>query len=376
MALARRWLPALVLVPIVIGACVAGLRWDTTAPVVRRDDRWYPATERYAGSEACAGCHDALLQEHAKSAHARTVRRLGRGKGRVSNPGGPGVKDPLTGALYRVEARGDRDQIVLNAGDRSAAADLEWEFGSGNHAHGYLARLEDGSYVDCRLNWYRQPGKWDFASGQDKPTRTLLESPLGRPINQGQLNRCFSCHATALRASQRIQPGVTQEEIKLVPDRSVAGVQCEGCHGPRAAHVAAFRDRKPTPRPPQLSAKEINTLCAECHSRSDLDPNHAVVSRFQPWGLERSRCYQASSGRLSCLTCHDPHADAVTDPGYYNTRCLSCHSPAAVAKKEARATCKAGQKDRCVSCHMPRDDEGMLHVTFTDHRIRVVRGAE
>jgi hypothetical protein len=352
---------------------MALLRRDTTVPVVRREERWYPAEGRYAGTKACAGCHDALLEQQQATAHAATARRLGKGKARVKHVGGPGVKDPLTGATYQVEAKGDRDRVVLRSAGLEAAADLEWEFGSGRHAHGYLARMEDGTYIDCRLNWYKETGEWYFASGQDKPTRTLVDHPLGRPVAKGELNRCFSCHNTELRAKPGLVPGSSQDGLEIVPDRSTPGVQCEGCHGPRAEHVEAFRNKKPTPRPPKMTAAEINTLCGKCHSRSDLDPNHAILARFQPWGLERSRCFQASAGRMSCLTCHDPHGDAVTEPSYYNARCVSCHSPEAVARKEALTTCKAKQTSRCISCHMPRDSKSMLHITFTDHRIRVVR---
>jgi len=350
--------------------CVLALRHDPTVPVVRRDDLWYPAGDRYAGTQSCVRCHGALVDQQKVTAHATTVRRLTKGKG-VVHPGGPGVRDPQTGAIYRVEPRKGKDSVVLRSGPLEAAASLEWEFGSGRHAQGYIARMEDGGFVDCRLNWYHETNGWYFASGQDKPTRTLLDHPLGRPLSKGEINRCFSCHSTELRAEGEVRAGLTHDQIQVNPDRSVVGVLCEGCHGPRAAHVAAFEQRKPTPRPAKMTAIQINELCGQCHSRSDLNPVTAIVARFQPWSLERSRCFQASQGRLSCLTCHDPHGNAESSPTYYNARCLSCHSREAVTQQKAAHSCPVNKTDNCISCHMPRDSTSMLHITFTDHRIRV-----
>lgn len=367
---AARWLVGGGAVLLVVALCVAALRRDSTVPVVRRDDRWYPAEGRYAGTQACVRCHGALVDQQKVTAHATTVRRLAKGKG-VVHPGGPGVRDPLTGATYRVEPKDGKDSVVLRSGPLEAAATLEWEFGSGRHAHGYIARMEDGSFVDCRLNWYRETDGWYFASGQDKPTRTLLDHPLGRPLSKGEINRCFSCHSTELRADGKVRAGLTHDQIQVDADRSTVGVQCEGCHGPRAAHVTAFEQRKPTPRPAKMTATEINTLCGQCHSRSDLNPVTAIVARFQPWALERSRCFTASQGRLSCLTCHNPHGDAESSPEYYNARCLSCHSREAVTQRQATRSCPVNKTDNCISCHMPRDSTSMLHITFTDHRIRV-----
>lgn len=376
-SLVAKGLTRAILAAVALLAAVGGwslLRGDDTVAVVRREDRWYPANAGYAGVGACIGCHGAIVERQQASAHANTVRRLGVNGASVRNVNGKVVRDPLTAATYQIERTSNgHDRLVLRAGELEAAASLEWEFGSGRHAHGYLARVEDGSMVDIRLNWYRSIGDWDFTSGQDKPTRSLLEQPLGRPLPKSEINRCFSCHSTELRAVKGVQSGAGHGDLDIRLDRSVVGVRCESCHGPRKPHVDAVKRGIAPAASKPMTAAEINQLCGQCHSRSNIDPQHDVLARFQPWGLERSKCFTQSAGRLSCVTCHDPHEDAKTDPIYYNGRCLSCHSPSAVKQRAASVTCRARQVDKCISCHMPTDDKGMSHTVFTDHRIRVVR---
>lgn len=68
--------------------------------------------------------------------------------------------------------------------------------------------------------------------------------------------------------------------------------------------------------------------------------NNPWNTRHQPVYLSQSACFQ--SGKLSCRTCHDPHADKLAD---VNAVCRSCHAqPKHVVAIAGRA---------CDSCHMP-----------------------
>ena len=144
--------------------------------------------------------------------------------------------------------------------------------------------------------------------------------------------------------------------------------------------------------PARLSAGRSLDVCLQCHLQStSSDLPHALrrfgrdVFSFRPgeklsdyllqfdhppsagragkfevnsagYRLLQSACFRKSGGRLTCTTCHDPHA--AEKPS--SKACLSCHSP----HPEAART-------DCIACHMPeRRTEDAVHVTITDHRIQ------
>jgi hypothetical protein len=107
-----------------------------------------------------------------------------------------------------------------------------------------------------------------------------------------------------------------------------------------------------------------------------VTPDIPVAVRFPSTTLTWSRCYTATNGALSCVTCHDPHRDASTAPADYEAKCLSCHSnrpasPAASAETPRSPACPVNPANGCVECHMPKTQAGIPHTTFTDHNIRV-----
>ena len=42
------------------------------------------------------------------------------------------------------------------------------------------------------------------------------------------------------------------------------------------------------------------------------------------FSMTLSKCYRSSGGRLSCITCHDPHVEPAKQdaPAYYRAKCL------------------------------------------------------
>jgi hypothetical protein len=357
----------------VIGLCWLVLNRDRSVHVERRGELWYPAAGKYAGNDACRKCHADIVDRQEASAHAARVREVKPGAPLGPYQTGQEVPDPATGAVYQVRYHQGRNELLLRSGNLSASAEIQWEFGSGRRARGYILRTESGEYVDCRLNWYRSTQAWDFASGQDRLNRFLVEQPLGRPLPPAEVARCFGCHSSEIWASGATPQGVPATKLQFRFDKGKTGLSCETCHGPRAEHVAAFERGGPATAAPPMAAGEMNRMCGRCHSKAEVDPTHDVLARFQPWGLERSRCFIESKGRLSCASCHDPHDNARTDAVYYDSRCMSCHSPAGRAEKLALRLCPVKRTGKCVSCHMPTDDQGMRHVTLTDHLIRIVR---
>lgn len=247
---------------------------------------------------------------------------------------------------YEGDPRGMR--VVVSRGGASATALIEWAFGAGAQAITPVGRA-GSRYFEHRISWYREPGHPARTLGHPGEASGSPDQALGIPQDAATITRCFGCHATGVEPGPRLgnmQPGVS----------------CERCHGPGAAHAA-----KPGHANIRilsgLSANGLVEVCAECH-RGPADkptPGDPANIRFQPIGLMESQCYQRS-GTLSCLTCHDPHADAATDAAFYAPKCLGCH-----AAPSATDCPRASRRD-CVRCHMPRGTP-FPFLKFTDHRI-------
>ena len=104
-----------------------------------------------------------------------------------------------------------------------------------------------------------------------------------------------------------------------------------------------------------------------------------VMYRFQAFGLERSRCFRESQDRLTCVTCHNPHTDVVTDEKAYTAACLRCHSrpQTGSAPRPVQAKpCPVNPSEKCVACHMPKRREPVFPGSprrVADHFIRIYR---
>ena len=92
------------------------------------------------------------------------------------------------------------------------------------------------------------------------------------------------------------------------------------------------------------------------------------VMAITPYRLGLSKCYDPDDRRISCVTCHDPHVEVVTEAAHYDSKCLACHG----GGKAGARLCKVAKKD-CATCHMPKLEVPGSHHRFVDHRIRVVK---
>lgn len=116
-------------------------------------------------------------------------------------------------------------------------------------------------------------------------------------IGQDKNTRCLACHTVAY--------GVSTGFIDEATTSHLAGVQCENCHGPAAAHA-----RNPLRTKPPIVTLTAE-MCGGCHN----DAHHPF---YDEW---------ATSGHGSLEIPHEEFADPATGPGRMGT-CGACHSGA------------------------------------------------
>ena len=312
----------------------------------------------FRSSKSCAPCHASIYEQQSTSRHALALRPFaGSALEKALSSHALGEKG---GCKYEY----DSASVTLTNGDEKVRAALEWAFGAGEWGTTAVGR-SDGRYYEHRISFYAVPGRPGITPGH-----APAGCGLGVMQSAADAFRCFSCHATGVERDASGGPDISSMEI---------GVRCERCHGPGEKHIEAAEAKRPQPEirkaifnAGKLPAKALVEVCGGCHrlprpgafvDKPELEEPISV--RFQPVGLMASRCFRESK-KLSCVTCHDPHADAVRDAAFYTDKCAGCHASAPAA----RSKCRRAARENCLPCHL-RKASPLPHFTFTDHRIRV-----
>jgi predicted CXXCH cytochrome family protein len=265
---------------------------------------------------------------------------------------------------------------------------VDWIIGSGNHARTYIYRTPSGELFQLPINWYTQTRKWGMAPGYDRPDH----DGLARRVR----HECMFCHNAY---PQTVEDTHGYWRAQTYPAELPEGLGCQRCHGPGAKHAQDGK-RDSILNPGRLDVARRNDVCYECHMQASValpsirrfgrdiysyrpgtplldymlhldvtENDRPRGERFEinhhPYRLEQSRCFIESKGRLSCLTCHDPHVKVAKEnrAAHYRAVCIGCHSDL-VHEPAIAAT------DDCTTCHMPqRRTQDVVQVTMTDHRI-------
>jgi len=373
----------------------------------------------FTGSKSCegAGCHDELCRSYAQTWHGNSMgpanapSELAKVNGRVT------VYDKQAHRYYEVVRMGSdlyQTQYQLDAsGNKVYSSSHKLAYRIGGNFTGSIYTVRWGQNLfQAPLSFYLRPNAWDLAPGYQGAPR-----PFNRPVSL-----CPFCHNG--------QPQVLPNRPGMYRDPPFRfgeyGIGCEVCHGPGGLHLRDLikRPRRASGRldptivnPARLSPRLADDVCLKCHEgwasrvvqpgKTELDfrpgrPLYETVALFkipvtleqreelerlasQPpvrgsaetpmWFkhslMEMSKCYHATNGKMTCITCHIIHKPATPENkvAYYRERCLTCHN---------NTSCKLSPQERaqqeptndCVRCHMPRKGvAGIPHSDDTNHRI-------
>lgn len=318
----------------------------------------------FAGTQACLSCHRGLAGQTATH-HYHTMSPASDPVHRKAFARGGTVTDSTRGLTYRPALGPRGPEIVAVQGKGEERALAKWAFGSGNRAFTYVGDF-DGAAVELRLSYFRQVGRWDFTPGQQP--KYPVSTPVGNEVSAADVTACVNCHTTAAV----VKNGVVD------PEKSTLGIGCEGCHGAGRPHIRAVQAGERDLRMARLAADRHRTtleLCGSCHRTEATggDPHspdtQGQLPRLQGPAMALSRCYRESQGRLTCVTCHNPHRNASdTSRAEYNRICGSCHQGPA----HRQTICPRAPKGDCVSCHMPAQSVRMpTSPVFHTHWIKI-----
>jgi len=275
---------------------------------------------------------------------------------------------------YAVSQTGGPLMTVRDGAD-ALTAPLQWAFGSGEIAQGYVW-WEKGQLYESRFNYYGSIHGFDKTPGRLADAPASLDSALGRKVAPFEARTCYACHASALSDTEPLNAAHFQP-----------GITCEGCHGPGRAHSEAQQagdwEDVNIVNPARLSPAESVDFCGACHgTKKDVELMGFVGSltvRFPAYRLEESRCWSRNGdARLTCFACHNPHQPLEKNAEAYDAACLRCHVGGAAPGASAtalRPACPVA-KSRCTSCHMPKTMLTGMHYAFSDHDIRIVKTGE
>lgn len=336
-----------------------------------------PEPSPYVGSRKCAECHRvAYRAEQRENPHARTIA-FGMGLKDVPLPGGP-VPDQMDPKVRHVFTREAADRIRLETRDdrgQVARAVVAYALGSGEHGITMVARDDPGGTPrQLRVSYYAKDRVWRGTKGVAAAPHGPEEF-IGPALSEKAMRQCLHCHTTWFRTA------LPDPAIPGGPEALDHGIGCERCHGPGLNHVKAIESGFAEPAigvtrnsPPRLLMKS----CEECHGSNGLvEPSDPEFTRFQGTTLKFSPCFTGSRGAIHCATCHDPHTGLDTNASHYEPKCLNCHAApgSGGAGTPARASCPVNPTSGCIECHMPKVPDPSFQIRFTNHNIRVHRGA-
>jgi hypothetical protein len=351
-------------------------------------------TAHYVGIQVCGSCHQDIYQSFSHTGMGSSFSEAVSDKS-TADFNNSSFYDAKSNLFY--QATWNNQRLILKefrlSGKDSVhvkSQAIDYIVGSGQHTHSHLFR--QGKYIyQAPMTWYGQKKKWDLPPGFEDHN-----SHFSRMIDA----ECMSCH----NAMPVMEKGSDRRFVSIGQ-----GIDCERCHGPGSEHVRiqqASPGKYPNQHdtyiinPSKLDWQRLTDVCQRCHLQgnnvlkpgmqfTDFKPGMRLSDVFEIYlpqtageepfdmanhaaRLQKSKCFIAGKGKLTCISCHNPHVSVkVTGPEIFNQACFKCHSKEACKEKPERLKTL---QNNCVKCHMPaQGTEDIPHVTVHDHRIAVHR---
>jgi hypothetical protein len=359
----------------------------------------------YVGSNVCRGCHADICNDYGKTDMGRSMSLASDPEQLTRVAHTMTIRDEKLNRYFQVFRQGstlyqseyeltpDGNEVFRNT------QELAYAMGSGANGVGYVVRR--GNYLfEAPLSYYSKSRSWELSPGYE-----FGDYGFSRAIPA----MCVACH------SGLAQPVAGRDGLYRDPPFKELAIGCENCHGPGQLHVEERAKGTPVSgnvdrtivNPAKLPGWLADNICMNCHQAGDskvLQPGKTLFD-FRPgtpledtlailtmpprrgappsdpllqhyWSMILSQCYRSSAGRMSCITCHDPHRQPTsTAASYYRARCLTCHTEAS-CRVPLKARLAESPPDDCVGCHMPKQSLARIsHSALTDHRI-IARAGE
>ena len=352
------------------------------------------ANTGYVGSRVCSKCHPSIYESFLRTDMGRSMSEIT-----------PALLDKIPTSVNILDTKLNR-HFEIYAGDGNLyqseyettaggkyvfreTRKLEWIIGSGANGSGAIVK-QDNYLFEAPLSFYAKPHRWALSPGYE-----FGDYGFNRPILPG----CIVCH------SGQPRPVLDGNGRFREPPFAELAIGCENCHGPGEAHVAAAQMGSPLgsiANPAKLSPWLADNICMSCHQTGDARVLQAgkTYRDFRPGvelddtlsiflvpfrresvpkddllehylSMRLSKCYRNSSGRLGCISCHDPHVEPSPQeaPAYFREKCLACHTEKSCAVPLSLRQHKTPPDD-CAGCHMPKRDVTVIsHSVLTNHRI-------
>jgi tetratricopeptide (TPR) repeat protein len=381
-----------------------------------------PAFDDFAGSDACAGCHQEQYDLWKNSTHGRAGGSPGA-KTVISRFDGTPLRFKDTVVIPAIQNQKYLFTVEQNGFPRKVfqvAAVIGGGHPEGGGTQSYFAEFPDGTLRFLPFDFIRKEKLW-FAETKEKKgwipisqelaITDLSEWPPSRILGaEPSSTNCQECHGSQIQVTYDLQ------KKRYVTRYKSLSINCESCHGPGKRHVELAQSGK-IEVTEDIGMKSLATLtkdqslevCFQCHALKDvIQPGYLPGKNLQayyalkfpilgenpyhPDGRIRAFAYQQNhlysdcylNGSMTCVDCHDPHSQKYRDINgaelmgkFDNRQCTGCHASKGLAP-EQHSHHKAGSPGNlCTSCHAPylqhKAMGSRLQFERADHTIPIPR---